>query len=169
MKIRIIFVIAIISVAVLAWWFAKPAATQPSVSTVATTSTATIATSTTNENLLPDVYPLYPGISWGSEEATTYEQFSGYQVTSAIQPNVTDLASLFQPFEEYYAKKLSDAGWSVDNALAAGGPGSEITAYKKGDDEIIVSYSSLFNMKSPNAPAQCPCEVTLKVFSGSSR
>jgi hypothetical protein len=165
MKTAVIWiVVVVVAIGLSAWWFIKPATRVPPASSTATT---TPEATTTNENLLPDVYPLYSGVSWGDESTTTYEQFSGYQLTSAIQPDITNIAGISVPFENYYATKLVAAGWSIDNSLAAGGAGSEIIAYKKGNDEIIISYNSLFNMGSPNSPAQCPCEVTLQIFSGS--
>ena len=116
--------------------------------------------------LATDVYPLYPGAAWGAEEPATYQEFSGYQIVSKTVPNVTDLSVIFQPFEQYYEQKLTALGWSVDNAQAAGGPGSEFVGYKKGSDEIIISYNSIFKGGGQNEPVQCPCDISMTIFSG---
>ncbi|MGH7141596.1 MAG: hypothetical protein ACREGH_03120 [Minisyncoccia bacterium] len=118
--------------------------------------------------LLPDAYPLYSGAQWGDVREAHLENFDGYEATSTPIQNVTDIAVVSQPFQRYYADKLSASGWSVDNALAAGGPGSEIVGYQKGAAYLIVGYQSFFTVGGKNEPAQCPCNVSFFVFSGSS-
>ncbi len=119
-------------------------------------------------NLNADAYPLYKGIQWGAESAKVYEKkFSGYQVTSAPIVDITDLSAVSMPFDSYYKNKLESAGWKVDNALAAGGPGASITGYKKGSDYIIASYTTKFKAGGVNEPGQCPCDISFSVFSGS--
>ncbi len=125
-----------------------------------------ISSPTPVQHLAPDAYPLYSGATWGPEEGTTFGDFVGYGISSAPVTNITDIASTSMPFEQYYAQKLSAAGWGVDNALAAGGPGSEIVGYRKGADVLIVSFGSVFKAGGVNEPEQCPCDVTMHVFSG---
>jgi hypothetical protein len=119
------------------------------------------------QHLNPDAYPLYSDLSWGSEQAKTFEgKFSGYEVTSIPVTDITDLSVVSTPFDNYYKNKLEAIGWTVDNSLAAGGPGASITAYKKGSDYIIVSFSTKFKGGGTNEPVQCPCDITMSVFSG---
>jgi hypothetical protein len=122
--------------------------------------------STSSSQLAGDALPLYPGAAWNAPQATTFDDTAGTEVISQPISGVTDLAGVFEPFEQYYAQKLAAAGWTVDNTQAAAGPGSEVTVYKKGSEEIVVSYQSLFTVVSAHAPEQCPCDVTMSVFSG---
>jgi hypothetical protein len=121
-----------------------------------------------------DIYPLPPGFSWGGKKVATISQggsptstLVGVQIDSEPIPNITDLAAQSLPFDAYYQKKLTAAGWSVDNALAAGGPGAEITGYTKGGEYIVLEYSSVFKNVPTDAPETCPCDMTFSVFGGS--
>ncbi|MBU6323417.1 MAG: hypothetical protein KGI41_03465 [Patescibacteria group bacterium] len=120
--------------------------------------------------LTADAYPLYPSALWGAAEAASFSagasSFSGYEAAAEPKKDVTDLAALFAPFERYYQQKLEAAGWTEDINLAANGPGSGITAYRKGGAVLIVGYESVFKAGGKNAPAECPCDLTLYVFSG---
>ena len=121
-------------------------------------------------------YPLYAGsgsavsrISWDTTMpvfATTTPSLIGVELVSQPITNLTDLATPSTPFMDYYRRTLAAAGWTVDNMLAAGGPGAEITGYTKGSDYFIVSYASDFKVKSANAPEQCPCDLTFSLFAG---
>ncbi|HVZ75770.1 MAG TPA: hypothetical protein VG934_00655 [Candidatus Paceibacterota bacterium] len=127
---------------------------------------------TTNNSaplLAADAYPLYTGVAWGSVASATLEDLIGVEVTSQAATDITNIASTSQPFEDYYRQKLLAAGWSVDIARAAGGPGSDITVYSKGGDFIATQVSTDFKGTQPNEPVQCPCDVTLRVFSGSAQ
>lgn len=122
-----------------------------------------------------DIYPLPPGITWNAAQSATIvpgEQnvpapLVGIKVTSQPITNITDLAAPTTPFENYYKTKLAAAGWTVDNALAAGGPGADIIGYKKGNDYIILEYISVFkNNGGGTSPETCPCDLTFSVFAG---
>jgi hypothetical protein len=130
----------------------------------ATSTVVTTTPSTTTSHLSSDVYPLYTGVTWGGEQQGSLESLSGYGVNSVPVTNVTDLATVFTPFDRYYANKLLGAGWTIDNSRAADGPGSSITAYQKGGKYIFVSHNAVFKGTLPNQPVQCPCDVTLSVF-----
>lgn len=112
-----------------------------------------------------DVYPLYSGLVWGSELTDTFAGMDGYSVQSDSLTDIVDIAAVTQPFEKYYADLLIEEGWTEDISMAAGGPGSAIIAYKKGSEYIILQYTSAFGVNNENEPAQCPCEVTFKIFS----
>jgi hypothetical protein len=117
-------------------------------------------------HLPADAYPLYPGASWGSEQATPGGNgATDYAVSSAPFSDITDIASVTAPFLKYYDDKLAAAGWSVDTAREAGGPGSEIVPYLKAGQELIVSYSTDFKLQPAGAPEQCPCDTTLTLES----
>lgn len=126
---------------------------------------------------IADAYPLYTGsgsniatrISWATTTpvfATTTPSLIGVELVSQPITNITDLATPSTPFMNYYRRALTAAGWTVDNMLAAGGPGAEITGYTKGSDYFIVSYTSDFKVKSADAPEQCPCDLTFSLFAG---
>jgi hypothetical protein len=117
------------------------------------------------KNLAEDIYPLYSNLSWGSEHQKIFETFSGYEVISTPIVNISDLSAVSVPFDTYYRNKLRAAGWVEDSSLAAGGPGSEITAYRKGQGLIITSFHTDFKGGATNEPVQCPCDITFSVFS----
>jgi len=117
-------------------------------------------------HLSADAYPLYSGVSWGAEQPKVDMGITGYAVSSVPVENISNITALTQPFEQYYAAKLKAAGWSEDIAKAAGGPGASITAYTKGNEYIVTSFSTKFTGGAANEPVQCPCDTTLSVFSG---
>lgn len=113
-----------------------------------------------------DVYPLYGALRWQSEEVSDYIDIKGHIVNSEPVPNITDISAITQPFETYYADILTSKGWEEDISMAAGGPGSAVIAYKKGNEYIILQYKSEFGVNNENEPAQCPCSVQFSIFSG---
>ena len=120
----------------------------------------------TPPHLSADVYPLYSGASWGAEQPKTDMGITGYEVRATPVENISNIAAVSQPFEKYYADKLKAAGWTEDLSMAAGGPGASVTAYKKGNQYIVVSFSTAFHGGGANEPVQCPCDTTLSIFSG---
>ncbi|MCL5017277.1 MAG: hypothetical protein M1155_01260 [Patescibacteria group bacterium] len=122
-----------------------------------------------------DLYPIYSGISWGTEESATTtmrtktDEFpiNGYKITSQTINNITNIAAITTPFEKYYREKLLAAGWRQNIYMEAGGPGSSIEGYSKGKSVITIEFDSVFTVKNPNEPEQCPCNTTLSIFSGS--
>lgn len=122
-----------------------------------------------------DIYPLPSGIAWNAARAATVlpgdenvpAPLVGIKIVSQPITNITDLAAPSAPFENYYKAKLTTAGWTVDNALAAGGPGADVVGYKKGNDYIILEYTSVFkNNGGGNSPETCPCDLTFSIFAG---
>ena len=126
------------------------------------------------KNFPAEIYPLYSGISWGPEMLATDTMpingiqtvFAGYGITSQTVKNITNIAAVTMPFEKYYRNKLKAAGWAIDNNLLASGPGSDIVVYTKGDDYIVISFSTVFHAGGTNEPVQCPCDTTLSIFTG---
>ena len=126
------------------------------VDTVATTSLESV------------VYPLYSGSSWQDPIAATTTvgttTRAGYTITSLPSATTSDIAGIAMPFVNYYDKKLRAAGWSEDTQLAADGAGSSQRVYKKGLGVVMISYTSDFADVSEDVPAQCPCTVSLSIF-----
>jgi hypothetical protein len=90
----------------------------------------------------------------------------GIKIESQPITNITDLSAKSSPFDAYYKKKLAAAGWKEDNDLAAGGPGAEITGYRKDNDYIILKYTSVFHNMPTDSPETCPCDMTFSIFAG---
>jgi len=119
-------------------------------------------------HLSAGLYPLYPGLAWNAETATTTLALTGYRVSSQTVANISDLSAISSPFEKYYREKLSALGWSEDNTLAAGGPGSAVIAYRKSGGLIILSYQTVFHGGGSNEPVSCPCDISFSLFSSGS-
>lgn len=119
--------------------------------------------------LASDLYPLYAGASWGAPYAETLElsttTVSGVGIKSVSVNGTMDPGSVFSPFEKYYKNKLESAGWKNDTYLEAGGPMGEQTGYRKESKLIIVRDSTVFHVVTDTAPSECPCDVTLALFS----
>ena len=121
-------------------------------------------TGTTN-NLVADLYPLYSGLSWNNEVATTTDvfglQLSGFRINSTV---VVD--GDFPSFKNYYDTKLIANGWLQNKNYIADGAGGSIWGYSKGNDFIILSYDSTAINQIPNQPLSCPCNMIFSIFSG---
>jgi hypothetical protein len=158
----VVLAVVVIGTAWYVWWSKSAVAPVPVTPVVPVVLAA--------KHLAADVYPLYAGIAWGEEVATTTDfGLAGYRVMSVPVRGITDLAAVSTPFEKYYAAKLAPLGWRKNIQMEAGGPGASIMGYQKGSDYIVVSYSSVFHAGGANEPEQCPCDITLSVFSGTKR
>lgn len=113
------------------------------------------------------VLPLYTGATWGTAASTTSADY-GEIVQLQSQPftDVTDIAAISSPFTKYYEDKLTSDGWVRDMSREAGGPGAEVSVYTKGDQFIVVAFRSVFKVTHPDAPSECPCDVTFTLSSG---
>lgn len=129
----------------------------------------TSSTASSTPALSSAVYPLYDNTSWGqpARESITIgtTTLAGVNVKSATIDAGMNPSAIFTPFENYYAQKLSGAGWSVDNQLAAGGHTGGQTGYRKDAELILTRFSIDYQNKPANAPSECPCTVTLSLFS----
>ncbi len=127
------------------------------------------AATTTAPLLAAAAYPLYDGVSWAPPEAFTFSFMGsttpGVSVDSVPVMDTMDPASVFSPFEKYYADKLAADGWTVDNALAAGGHTGGQTAYRKGTALILTNFHITYHTVPADAPSECPCDVTVSLFS----
>lgn len=126
-------------------------------------------TSNTNHPLIADIYPLYSGASWPSSVSmsmtlgsTTY---NGYKIVSLPSATTTNIASVANAFISYYDKKLVAAGWKQDTSLDADGAGSSSRVYKSGAGVLVLGYNTDFIGTKANAPVECPCKVSLSIFS----
>ncbi|HEX9061737.1 MAG TPA: hypothetical protein VF941_16280 [Clostridia bacterium] len=122
------------------------------------------------DELLSDIYPLYPYLKWNKEVVATNTMIpglkaSGYEIKSESISDST-YSSFKESFEEYYGRKLTADGWVQRNEWAAGGPSGDIEGYSKGNRIIIISYDSKENVIHKNEPFSCPCTITLSIFSG---
>ncbi len=137
---------------------------EPSTS-VAATSTNAIA----HPALISDLYPPYPGVAWGasSPEQVTISTttYAGASISAVATTSTMDPGSAFMPFDAYYEKALTQLGWSVDNTLAAGGPMGGQTGYRKAGAVILARFSVVYHTNHADAPSECPCDVTLSLFS----
>lgn len=112
------------------------------------------------------LYPLYSSAQWSKAHEKVATDGPGYEIVSNPFTDVTDIGAVSTPFTKYYLDKLTAAGWAPDMSREAGGPGAEVSYYTKGDQFIIVSFHSDFKVKHPDAPSECPCDVTLSLMSG---
>lgn len=120
-----------------------------------------------------DLYPLYPSADWQAATAESFAvgtaSFSGASIASAPIPAGMNPGAIFTPFENYYSKKLKALGWKVADDLAAGGHVGGQTRYRKGDEVILTRFGINYQTRPENAPSECPCDVTLSLFSSEPR
>jgi len=116
-----------------------------------------------------DVYPLYSGVSWSASRMETVtistSTYSGASITSLPVKDTMDPGSVFTPFERYYDQKLTALGWETVNDLAAGGHVGGQTGYRKDGATILTRFQIVYHTVPENAPSECPCDVTLSLFS----
>ncbi len=118
--------------------------------------------------LAADLYPLYSA-SWNTPHLVSLDippaPLYGTGIEAVVATSTMNPGAAFSPFDTYYANKLKALGWRVDNSLAAGGPGRGQVVYRKGTGFIAVNFWTDFQTVSSTSPMQCPCDVTLKLFS----
>lgn len=129
----------------------------------------TIVNTNSPTGLNTDLYPLYSNTEW-SESATGEvtvgdTTLRGTAVFSEVIAADMNPAAVFQPFEEYYANLLGSLGWEADSNLAAGGSTGGQTGYSRDGETILLRYRIDYEVQSENAPPECPCDVTLSLFS----
>lgn len=123
----------------------------------------------THPKLLTDLSPLYSGVTWKATEVESFligtTTYKGASVTSWPVFDTTNPSEIFTPFEKYYDKKLKALGWTVANNLAAGGHVGGQTGYQKDGKTILTRFQINYKTRPENAPSECPCDVTLSLFS----
>jgi len=129
------------------------------------------------DEVLHAAYPLYAqGITWQDEAplsvpphiATnpTDQTIVGNVVSSLPTATTTNIASITEPFRDFYDKILVANGWSITPKYEAGGPGSAAWGYTKGNNVLIFNYQSTFLNQQPNQPEQCPCTIEFSILGG---
>lgn len=124
---------------------------------------------TQTPQLSSDLSPLYSGAVWNAPHAEMLElsttTVSGVGAESVSVNNTMDPGSVFSPFGKYYADKLTALGYKTDIYLEAGGPMGGQTGYRKDGKLIVLRFKTVFHVVTNTAPSQCPCDVTLSLFS----
>ncbi len=130
---------------------------------------APVATSSSEMHLAVVLYPLYSRASWSRIVAETVTMgtttYSGAYATSTAIDAGMNPGAVLTPFTDYYDRLLKSRGWRVANDLAAGGHVGGQTGYRNGPDTILVGYRIDYSIVPKNAPSQCPCTVSLSLFS----
>lgn len=141
-----------------------------SVPITTTISSESAPFSITHPTLSADLYPLYNRADWNASEVEHFiigtTSYSGTNITSVTVTNTMNPGSIFTPFERYYDQKLKALGWQVANDLAAGGHVGGQTGYRKDGAVILTRFQITYHTRPENAPSECPCDVTLSLFSG---
>lgn len=119
--------------------------------------------------LSADLYPLYADAQWNAPGAESFmvgtTSYSGTSITSDPLSAGMNPGTVITPFDAYYDKKLKALGWRIANDLAAGGHVGGQTGYRKGTEIILTRFQIDYQTKPENAPTECPCTVTLSLFS----
>ena len=142
-------------------------------STIATTSNVVAVAS----SIIDAMYPLFnTGISWTAKESVslpprssynpTNQIIEGYQVTSLPTASTEDIGATVEPLRNYYDQLLLKNGWTIDINFEADGAGGSLWGFTKGNDILILSYTSTFMNSQPNTPAQCPCTIVFTIIGG---
>ena len=115
------------------------------------------------------LYPLYAAAHWNTPGAESFlvgtTSYSGTSIVSDPLPAGMDPGSVITPFDSYYDKKLKALGYIIANDLAAGGHVGGQTGYRNGTSTILTGFRIDYQTKPENAPTECPCTVTLSLFS----
>ena len=123
----------------------------------------------THPKLAIDLYPLYTDAAWNMSIVESFvigtTTYSGASMTSVPIDVGMNPASVITSFENYYDKLLRERGWHVANDLAAGGHVGGQTGYRNGSGVILTRFQIVYHTISENAPSECPCDVTLSLFS----
>lgn len=81
-------------------------------------------------------------------------------------------AKLIEQFYKKYEKQIQvDTSWNQVLSLAADGPGSSQTGYRKLNSKgqmgyVIFSYHTELEREVPDGPSECPCTTVFKIFKG---
>ena len=119
--------------------------------------------------LSADLYPLYTAVDWYAPEVESFDigstSYTGASMFSAPVTDTMDPSSVFTPFTTYYDGVLKGLGWSEVNELAAGGHAGGQAGYRKGGRIVLTRFHVDYHTLSTSSPSECPCDVTLSLFS----
>jgi hypothetical protein len=123
----------------------------------------------THPRLSSDLYPLYNKAQWNASGVESFligtTNYSGASISSLPLSAGMNPGSVITPFSNYYDQKLKALGWSIANDLAAGGHVGGQTGYRKNEKVIITGFRIDYQNRPKDAPSECPCTVTLSLFS----
>lgn len=141
-------------------------------------ATSTIETvPASNTGVIGSLYPLFStGITWTSQVSVSLPPLSNYnpttqtivgeQVTSLPTASTADIGAIVGPMRDYYDRVLLEKGWVIDIKFEADGAGGSLWGFTKGNDVLILSYTSTALYQDPNAPKQCPCTLVFTIIGG---
>ena len=165
-----VVIVVLIAVGVLLYFAtASPSPSQVPLSPVSGESQQVATTTYAAPKLAIDLYPLYTDVIWNNTHAesvtigtTTY---MGAGANTVAIDSGMDPGSISIPFSQYYSGLLLERGWHLDDDLAAGGHTGGQEGYRNGNGLILVRYTFDYLNNPTNAPSECPCTVTLSLFS----
>lgn len=161
---KIIIMLLVIVLAVLAgfaiWHPGTPTATPSDDSVASTTIKYSDTISIAWHN------PAQTSLMQGADINLTKYNLSGTITESFPTAETENISAFTTPFQKYYDDKLKSEGWKLEPLLSAGGAGSAIWAYSKGNRYFLLSFKSTFLNTPANAPVQCPCTIVFKTFEG---
>lgn len=147
-----VLIVLLLAIAAWHWWSAKPSALPAA-----------------RPELSADLYPLYADADWNAPMAESVtigtSTYAGASVATAPVLNTMDPGSVFMPFEQYYDRKLKALGWESAMDLDAGGHTGGQTGYRKDGRLVLARFRIDYHANPPDAPSECPCDVTLSLFS----
>jgi hypothetical protein len=147
------------------------------VQNVATTTATVLQTNADTGATIDAVYPLFnERISWSPKVAVSLPPRSnynplertivGYQVTSLPTASTENIGDTIEPLRNYYNEKLLPLGWRIQANFQADGPGGSVWGFRRGEEVLILSYTSTFFNNQPDTPSQCPCTVVFTIIGG---
>lgn len=159
----ILFALGVLAIIVLGFHFVvKPAKHKILQKTTPTLASQDFA------SLLVQAAVWYPSAPWTRPAPTTESTPLGNIKGQFIKATVSSPQASLDHFED--PNYLSTQGYTLDNTLAADGPGSSTWGYSKEANGkkfiLLFSYETKASNTGQNAPLEftCPCEVTVKVF-----
>ncbi len=134
-------------------------------------------TSVSNQDVIDAVYPLFSdGLSWSpkvsvnvpphSDYNSTGQAIVGYEAVSLPTASTGDIGAVVEPLRNYYDQLLVKSGWTIDPQFEADGPGGSLWGFAKGNDILILSYTSTFMNQQQGQPRQCPCTIVFTIIGG---
>lgn len=105
-----------------------------------------------------------PNASWSAPQKTTEQTPIGTLTGQKITGTITTKTAIVPHFDNL--NTLAQMGYTVDNNLAADGPGSSQWAYTNAEGQTILYSYRVAGTSHPNEPIQfnCPCRATVSVF-----
>ena len=143
----------------------------------ATSTVAVEPAESQQAGVIDALYPLFStGIAWSPKVSVSLPPRSDYNPTSQTivgeeamslpTASTEDIGAMVEPFRNYYDQLLLQKGWNININFEADGPGGSLWGFTKGNDILILSYTSTFYNKQSDRPEQCPCTIVFTVIGG---